>query len=742
MHDTSPDPKPSSTTEAVQEITAIESTVIHPSTALGYAVQWLQKQRFADCQEILDKVFALLPDDSAALHVQAALCCETGQWDRAQEILEGLLEKTPRDAGLQNTWGRLCALQGKEEEAFAAWTRALELSPQDPTPYLNIAEWERDHARFDAAMQHFEAALRLRPVFPQAALGLAQTRVFRDGWAAAIGDYQRALAQDPENPNIRFQLSQAFGAGGHPQAELAELQQLVARWPEHWAAQLNLAAHAEVRGDYAAAFAHLAQAETILAKDPHADRLSTLVLALRMRRATCRWEGMDAIEAELLQAVHDAQAAGQPVPGISSFLTLYTAFDAATQKAIAGRVVRDLTPANNTPVWDARAEAPGRLRIGYLIADLRNHPNAHNTLRLYGLHDREKFEVFTYSWGADDPGEVNQYFRRQVMESSEHFLELKGYSDAAMAQRIAEDGIQILVDLMGLTGNHRMGVLVRRPAPVQVTYLGYPGTTGAECIDYLLGDARVTPFERREDFAETIVQLPHSYQINSHSTVTFEREFSREELGLPEGSFVYACFNSSYKITPPIFARWMRILQAVPNSVLWLLRANPEVEENLRAEAKHAGVDPERLLFAPFYQREAHLSRLRHADLALDTTPYGAHTTASDALWAGVPVLTVPGETFAARVTASLLAAAGLQDAILSSWDEMEQKAIALATDQRDTLQAWKAHLQDHPEKLPIFDTPSLVRALESAYQEMWRVHQAKEPVTPFSVTEMGAVMR
>lgn len=721
---------------SVEEEKAIEPTkdasetnqIVGPDEALGYAVRFLQARRFADAQEVLNKIFTVLPKSAPALHVQAALHCETGKLDAAQEILTRLLEDSPEEPSYLNTWGRLCALQGRDEEAQTGWARAIEKSPQDPSPYLNRAELARDQGRFEEAIQDFERALRLRPVFPQAAWGLAQTKVLRDGWAAAVPDYQRALAQAPDDPNIRFQLSKALGASGHPHEELKQLNILVERWPLHWAAQLNLSSFAEVAGDYEKAFTHLQAAESCLEIDPNADRIATSVLGLRLRRSICDWEGIEPIEKELTEAVSLAQKEGLPVPAINPFMTLYTAFDAASQKAVASRAAHDVTPQISGPAFGGAAQNGGRLRIGYMIADLRNHPNAQNTLRLYGLHDRERFEVFTYSWGTEDQEEINQFFRRQVMDSSEHFVELKGYSDAEMAKRIASDGIQILIDLMGVTGNNRLGVLARRPAPVQVTYLGYPGTTGADFVDYILGDAWVTPFDRATDFSEKIIQLPHSYQINSHSTVTFEKSFSRTDVGLPEAGFVYVCFNSSYKITQEVFIRWMRILTAVPDSVLWLLRTNDHAETNLRKQARALDVDPERLIFAPFWKRDAHLSRLSNGGLALDTTPYGAHTTASDALWAGVPVLTVPGETFASRVTASILQAAQLPDAVLPDWDVFEERAIALATTDLDILEQWRRVLRKDPAKLPIFDTAAQVKALEAAYKAIWKRYQQKNP--------------
>ncbi|MEL5849640.1 MAG: hypothetical protein U7M05_09785, partial [Candidatus Igneacidithiobacillus chanchocoensis] len=422
------------------------------------------------------------------------------------------------------------------------------------------------------------------------------------------------------------------------------------------------------------------------------------------------------LERRLHQAYQQAAAAGKPAP-MRIFTALYTPFDAAELLAIARSNAQQAKPIDSRPRFNPAAlQAEGRVRIGYLIADVRNHPNAHNTLLLYGLHDRQRFEVFTYSWGVDD----NSPYRQRILGDSEHFIEMRGWSDEAMAQRIAADGIHILVDLMGHTGDNRIGVLARRPAPVQVNYLGFPGTSGADFIDYILGDSIVTPPDAAADFSEAIVTLPDTYQINSVREVALPPAPPRADLGLPEQGFVYCCFNNPYKIDPEVFAIWMRILQQVPDSVLWLFQGSARVDAHLREQARQAGIDPARLVFAPSLPREQHIVRIQSADLFLDTSRYNAHTTATDALWAGVPLLTVPGPTFASRVASSLLRAAGLPQCILSDWSAYETQAVALVQQKdRAEWRQWRTHLRDNAPRLPVFDAARLVRHLESAYLQM-----------------------
>lgn len=717
---------------------AQDNVVVGPQEALGHALGFLARNEFTYADEMLDKILAILPDDPETLHVKAVSFCEQKRLAEAEPILEKLCREHPDSSAYVNTLGRLYWLQGRSEAAYTAWNKALALAPQGAEPYLNIAEAEREAKNYDAAITAYQDALRLRPFFPKASLGMAQIYVLRDGWGAAIPYYQMAVAQDPDNPNTLFQLSQALGAAGHMRESVKILEDIVKRWDFHWAGWLNLAAYYERSGMYDKAFAAAEKSLTLAATDPGADEWATLNLLVQLQRATATWEGLQEREARLIAHAREQYEKGEPVSSVRPFLTLYTAFPPELQLAVA-KAAADVLPQYGQDRWsDEVVRAPGRLRIGYLIADIRNHPNAHNTLLMYGLHDREKVEVFTYSWGDDDSGSEHRRYRRRIVESSEHFTEMKGWSDEAMVQKIVADGIQILVDLMGHTGDNRMTVLARRPAPIQVNFLGYPGTTGAEYMDYILGDQWVTPMDRAEEFAETIVQLPWTYQINSHRDVPLEGTVPRSELDLPEDAFVYCCFNSNYKITPEVFACWMRILGAVPNSVLWLLRGNAETEAHFQEVAEAQGVDPKRLVFAPFWSREMHLKRAQAADLFLDTTPYSAHTTASDALWAGVPVITVPGETFASRVAASLLRAAHLEECILPDWETYESMAIALAGEDRPVLEGWRARLRDHTADLPIFDTPGLVRDMEAAYQQMWDTFLSGRPPKPFAVSMAG----
>ena len=370
-----------------------------------------------------------------------------------------------------------------------------------------------------------------------------------------------------------------------------------------------------------------------------------------------------------------------------------------------------------------------RLRIGYVSSDIRNHATTHLCVGLFGRHDRSRFRVTMYAFGADDGSE----YRRRIAADCDAFVDISELSTDECARRIAADGTHILVDMKGYCGGARPEIFARRPAPLQVNWLGYPNSMHAPFMDYIVADRVVLPPQDSDWFSEAAAWMPGSYQINDSGQASDPQTPSREEVGLPDKGFVFCCFNNNYKIEPNIFASWLRILHAVPGAVLWLYRSNIPAKYALWKAADRHGIDRRRIVFAASLPKPKHLARLRLADLFLDTHYCNAHTTASDALWAGVPVLTWPGELFAARVAASLLTAAGLPELIVASREEYERRAIALAVDPNE-LGALRARLEQNRSRMPLFDTDAYVRHLEQAYEMMWATHARGEPPRSFLV--------
>jgi len=370
-----------------------------------------------------------------------------------------------------------------------------------------------------------------------------------------------------------------------------------------------------------------------------------------------------------------------------------------------------------------------QLRIAYLSADFHDHATANLMAGLFECHAREQFEVLAFSYGPDDRSAM----RRRLRATFDNFIDVSCMSDQQVAQQIAELGVHIAIDLKGYTQDSRPGILAHRPAPIQVNYLGYPGTMGAEFIDYILVDPFVVPADQQPYYTEKLVHLPDCYQVNDSQREIAAHIPSRAECDLPEDGFVFCCFNKNYKITPDLFDIWMRLLEAVQGSVLWLIRDNEAVEKNLRHEAQTRGVNPGRIIFAGHAALPTHLARQRQADLFLDTLPYNAHTTASDALWVGLPLLTCAGRMFPGRVAGSLLHAVGMPELVTESLTEYEALALKLATDPQ-LLQGFRERLAQHRANAPLFDTDRFRRHIESAYMRMWQIREEGEAPKPFAV--------
>ena len=365
----------------------------------------------------------------------------------------------------------------------------------------------------------------------------------------------------------------------------------------------------------------------------------------------------------------------------------------------------------------------GKIRIGYLSGELREQATSHLIVGVLESHNRSRFEIYGIDNGWDDQSEI----RRRISASVNGMIQIRQLSDQLAVAAIQDNQIDILVNLNGYFGEMRMGVFARRCAPVQVNYLGFPGTLGADYMDYIVADQHVIPEAHREFFTEKVVYMPDCYQANDNRKKIGTHDFTRAELGLPEDAFVFCCFNNSYKIVPDVFESWMKLLERIEGSVLWLINDNTAALSNLRREASARGIDIGRLVFAKRMALSDHLARHRSADLFLDTLPYNAHTTASDALWAGLPVLTRIGETFAGRVAASLLHAVGLPELITRTREEYERIAIDLATYPTE-LALIRAKLAQNRLTTPLFDTQLFTRQLESAYEAMYKRHRAGLP--------------
>jgi predicted O-linked N-acetylglucosamine transferase (SPINDLY family) len=435
---------------------------------------------------------------------------------------------------------------------------------------------------------------------------------------------------------------------------------------------------------------------------------------LHQKMLSCDWLGTDALIAEIDSDI----AAGKPSTEPFGWQGV-----AKTQRSL--QVCAELYnkykfPANIAISRRQTAADRGKIRIGYLSGELREQATSQLIVGVFECHDKSRFEIYGFDNGRDDKSEV----RKRINASMHNIIDISRLGDASAAAAIRDTQIDILVNLNGYFGDHRTQVFAQKPAPIQVNYLGFPGTLGASYMDYIIADQTVVPLNHREFYTEKVVYLPDCYQSNDRKKEIGTHLFSRGECGLPQEGFVFCCFNNNYKITPHVFDSWMRILRQIEGSVLWLVEDNADATSNLRKEAEARGVNPERVVFAKRTSLRDHLARHRVADLFLDTAPCNAHTTASDALWAGLPVLTQIGETFTGRVAASLLTAIGLPELITSTPQAYEDLAIELAANS-EKLAAIKRKLADNRLTTPLFDTELFTRHIEAAYAAMYERYQA-----------------
>jgi predicted O-linked N-acetylglucosamine transferase (SPINDLY family) len=576
----------------------------------------------------------------------------------------------------------------------------------------------------------------------------------------AVQLYKIWIAFNPDHPQLYIALfngSSAQSESGDIEGAIASLNQAIALNPDFYPAYINLGGLLERAGAVdqgvlkwqamverlgavtGAATEHKltaikqmgrvlidnrrsATAESWLrqALEIRPDQRDVLEQYVALRLTQCKWPVVvpwDGVERKTL------------VMGVSPLSMAAYTDDPLLQLAAAKRylevAVDETQDAPDADRRDAPIDLEGRrIRVGYVSSDLREHAIGYLMVELFELHDRTKVEVFGYYCGKDPQGELNARIRAAL----EHWVDINGMDDATAARRIASDGIDILVDVNGLTRHARTAVFARRPAPIQVNWLGFPGSMGSPYHQYIIADDFIIPVEMELYYSETVARLP-CYQPNDRKRAVAERP-TREAVGLPDEAFVFCCFNGCQKFTRFHFDRWMEILRRAPASVLWLLDGEPEIMERLLAHAEASGVSRERIIFAPKLANPYHLARYALADIFLDTTPYGAHTTASDALWMGVPVLTLAGRAFASRVCGSLVSAAGLPELVCDSPEAYVELAVGLAGNPRGVA-GLKAKLEANRATCDLFNMEKLTARLEDLYLGMCQAHQAGERPRP-----------
>ena len=641
-----------------------------------------------------------------------------GRLERAEALYRKALTRKPDDPEATHLLGVIAFQCGQISPALELIGRALPALADDPDAHLNYGNALGAARRFAEAAASYRRAIALKPDFGMAHSNLAGTLIEQEALEEALESGRRAVALLPDFAGALFYYATALlRLGRYAEAE-APLRRALELSPNLAPAHFNLGIALKLQNRLDEASECLRRAVAINPEDAAA-----MTAWFNVRQEICDWSNFRNDESRARRAI-----ARQPSLG-GAFMLLAMDSTPEEKLACARAVAAKFAPPDGAVFPAAEPRRGERIRVGYMSRQFRENAGSYLIAGLIERHDRSQFEIFGYSFGPDDRSPM----RTRIAAAFDRFVDIVTMSDSDAARAIHDDRVDILVDLDGFAGNVRTAIIARRPAPIQVNYLGYPGTMGADFIDYIIVDPFVAPPDRQPFFSERLAHLPGCYQCNDDRRAIAEQTPSRLECGLPETGFVFCCFNNSYKITPAIFDVWMRLLLASPKSVLWLFAANPWAKANLAAEATARGVDPERLVFAPPLPNAEHLARYRLADLFLDTLPYNAHTTASDALWAGLPVLTCLGDSFPGRVGGSMLRAVGLDELISTSLPEYEALALKLSRDS-DLMLEFHARLARNRATCSLFDTARFAGQIETAYRRMHEMRMAGRTPAAFEV--------
>lgn len=656
---------------------ALEAAPGHVDALFNLGVLEMKAQRPAAAAQWFERVLGVIPQHPDTLINLGVIADGNNDPQRALELFRQAATANPANAHALAKFGNALARAGQHALAYRHLHAAASAQPRLIEAVEGLAHACAALGRFKEAATYFEQVLLLEPENPAIAAGLAGTLLQLGNLDAAQRHAEQATRADPQRPTSYQVLADVHFFRKEPAAAVATLEQGYAKTSDG----------------------------TLLG-----------LLAAELRR-TCQWDRWNRLWPELDSRLNGGECVGGPFALLAQPTTAEQQLDYARRWAARFTVAVPPHPQRRQPVAEGR-----RYRIGYLSADFHEHATAYLMAGLLERHDRNTFEIFAYSYGPDDHSPM----RARLRAACEHFADIAWDPDDVAVQRIRDDQLDILIDLKGYTMGSRSALLAARPCAVQVSWLGYPGTMGASFIDYLIADREIVPPRLAAHYSEYVVHMPHTYQPNDRSR-TVADALSRADYGLPENAFVFCCFNQAYKISPDLFACWMRLLRQVESGVLWLLEDNPVATQNLRAAAAVHGVAPGRLVIAPRLPLPQHLARYCFADLALDTFPYTSHTTASDALWCGCPLVGLRGSTFASRVSASILAACGLPDLVTHTLPQYEQKIIALATD-RTALTEVKSRIAAAREHSPLFDATAFTHDFE---QILIAIHSRAYSIPP-----------
>ena len=680
----------------------------------------------AVAEELYRSLIQSAPENTEALTLLGTLNAQKGSFDEAVRLIERSLTIESRQPFALNSLGNVLNSLGRYEEALAAFDKVLTLQRNHPTALNNRATSLRALRRPQDALASIDKAIMANPSYPEAfnnrGLALHDLGRLED----ALRSYDRALVLKPQFPDALKNRGNLLRALKRFDDALGSYDKAIALVPDagtyHGRSVANMGLN---RFDDA-----LSDIEKAVQLDPNLPYALGQLLVIESQ--LCHWQNFDETRRKVVAAIEAGARACAP------FASLSIDCSQDVRRRCSEIHVADRYPARQMPPFKSRrrdeTRPSDRIRVAYLSAQFQSHATALLIAGVLEHHDRKRFEVHGISFGPREKNAIPDRSERAF----DHFADVGGRSDLEIAEMLRDRQIDIAVDLMGFTAGCRTGIFSFHPVPIQVNYLGFPGTMSDGYMDYIIADRFVIPDEDRPHYSEQVVYLPDSYQCNDSKRPVASTPPARADVGLPKTGFVYCSFNADYKITPEMFDIWMRILRRVAGSVLWLLESNPAAKRNLQREAEKRGVSADRLVFAPMAAYPAHLTRHRLADLFLDTLPIGAHTTASDALWAGLPVLTCAGDSFAGRVGESLLNAVGLPEMVTHSLTDYEERAVALAAAPSELAEI-RARLERNRATHALFDTERITRNLEAAYTRMVERHRNGESPVSFTVEGPGS---
>ncbi len=713
---------------------------IDPSEgALNDLLQLFSSGSFVETIEQTDLLLKQFPNSAILLNMQGAAFASTNQHEKAIEQYQKAVKLVPNYTDAMNNLGVALNQTNRSVEAIKTLRKAVDIRPEFSEAHYNLGKILRDSGEINKSIESFLNALKINPDYLDARNDLGNALKDRGDLAGAEICFRQALQIDSSSTDAYVNLGVLMQEKGDLSAAMLNFQESLNIKPnpktynnignikhlnsDFCGALANYEKALELNPNYATVHGNMGvvredMGELLIALECYRkalkfqpDLIKTISQMLHLQSKICDWSEKKT-EDELVLLM------GLPGDSATPFCLLPLDDSPDRQNKRAQRYAHQRFTTNPLPPILRPDKAPSRLRIGYFSADFYDHTVTHLICRMLELHDREQFEIYAYSFGSMKEDAM----RMKVIDAVDSFKDIHHLSDMDAAMLAREDRIDIAVDLTGYTKDCRSGIFAYRAAPIQINYLGYPGTIGADFMDYIITDKILVPEGSRQYLSEKVIQMPYSYMVTNNTREVLAREITRSEMGLPENGFVFCVFNNSYKISPQEFDIWTRLLLRVEGSVLWVRHSNNWAEENLRKEAQKRDIDPARLVFAERVPLDEHLARHQLADLFLDTFTFNAHSTAVDALWAGLPVLTKLGQSFAARVAGSLLNAVGMEELVTNTELEYEDLALELASDP-NKLNQLRQKLDTNRLTTPLFDTEQFTKYLEDGYQQAYQIY-------------------